>query len=363
MVKALHQAGIEVVLDVVYNHTSEGNQRGPIYSFKGFDSSEILHDVRRSGQPVHGLLGHRQHPDTAPAAMSARWWWKACATGPARCTSTDFDSTWPPSSPAIPTDSMNWDDPPIFGQIASEPELRNLRLIAEPWDAAGAYQLGRTFPGVNWQQWNGRFRDDVRRFVRGDSGMVPSLMQRLYGSDDFFPDDRPNAYHAYQSVNYVTSHDGFTLYDLVAYNQKHNLANGHGNTDGMDDNNSWNCGCEGDDGVPAEVLALRRRQVKNFCCLLMLSNGTPMFRAGDEFLQLPRRQQQPVQPGQRNQLARLGPVPRQPGHLPLLPEDDRLPQGPPIAMPQPLLARGRPLVRRRPRRGPLRTIPAAWRSS
>ncbi len=114
--------------------------------------------------------------------------------------------------------------------------------------------------------------------------MVPDLMRRIYGSDDLFPDSRADAYHAYQSINYVTSHDGFTLYDLVSYNQKRNWANGHQNQDGMDDNFSWNCGSEGDEAVPSEVLALRRKQVKNFCCLLFLSNGTPMFRAGDEFL-------------------------------------------------------------------------------
>ena len=179
--------------------------------------------------------------------------------------------------------SLNWGHAPIFSEIAADPVLGQLRLIAEPWDT-GAYQLGRGFPGITWLQWNGRFRDDVRRFVKGDPGMVPDLMRRIYGSDDFFPDSRADAYHAYQSVNYVTSHDGFTLYDLVAYNQKRNWANGNNNQDGMDDNYSWNCGHEGDEGAPAEVLALRRKQVKNFFCLLMLSNGTPMFRAGDEFL-------------------------------------------------------------------------------
>jgi isoamylase len=137
---------------------------------------------------------------------------------------------------------------------------------------------------LTWLQWNGRFRDDLRRFVKGDPGMVPDLMRRLYGSDDLFPDNRPDAYHAFQSVNFIASHDGFTLYDLVAYNNKHNEANGHNNTDGMNSNYSWNCGQEGDEGAPESVLALRRKQVKNFCCLLMLSNGTPMFRAGDEFL-------------------------------------------------------------------------------
>jgi isoamylase len=137
---------------------------------------------------------------------------------------------------------------------------------------------------VSWLQWNGRFRDDIRCFVKGDPGMVPDLMRRIYGSDDLFPDTRADAYHAYQSLNYVTSHDGFTLYDLVSYNQKRNFANGHQNQDGAHDNYSWNCGHEGDEGLPFDVLALRRKQVKNFCCLLFLSNGTPMFRAGDEFL-------------------------------------------------------------------------------
>jgi glycogen operon protein len=179
--------------------------------------------------------------------------------------------------------SLNWGDAPIFSEIAADPELGRLALVAEPWDT-GAYQLGRGFPGATWLQWNARFRDDIRRFVKGDPGMVPDLMRRIYGSDDLFPDSRSDAYHAYQTVNYIDAHDGFTLYDLVSYNQKHNWKNGHNNQDGMDQNYSWNCGHEGDKGATAEVLALRRKQVKNFCCLLLLSNGIPMFRAGDEFL-------------------------------------------------------------------------------
>jgi glycogen operon protein len=156
-------------------------------------------------------------------------------------------------------------------------------LIAEAWDLS-SYELGRSFPGLPWLQWNGKFRDDLRAFVKGDPGMVSAAMTRIYGSSDLFPDDIMNAYHAYQSVNFITCHDGFCLYDLVSYNQRHNEANGHNNTDGSDYNQSWNCGWEGDENVPAEVMDLRKRQVKNFCCLLFLSNGTPMFYAGDEFM-------------------------------------------------------------------------------
>jgi glycogen operon protein len=181
--------------------------------------------------------------------------------------------------------SLNWDDPPVLGQISSDPDLGGIRLIAEPWDASGGYQLGQSFPGVTWSQWNADFRDDVRRFVRGDPGMVGALMSRIYGSQNLFPDDLMNAYHPYQSVNFLTAHDGFTLYDLVSYNQKHNWINGENNRDGTDNNLSWNCGWEGDKGVPAEVTNRRLRQAKNLCCMLFLSAGTPMFRAGDEFLQ------------------------------------------------------------------------------
>jgi len=135
-----------------------------------------------------------------------------------------------------------------------------------------------------WFQWNGQFRDDIRSFVRGDTGTVGKLMQRLYGSDDLFPDTLMEAYRPFQSVNYVTSHDGFCMYDLVSYDKKSNWANGHQNTDGTDNDLSWNCGWEGDENCPPDVKALRRQQVKNFCCLLMLANGTPMFCAGDEFM-------------------------------------------------------------------------------
>jgi len=180
--------------------------------------------------------------------------------------------------------SISLDDPPIFGQIAADPELADIRLIAEPWDASGSFQLGSRFPGLLWMQWNSVFRDGVQRFVRGDAGIVPELMTRIYGSSDLFPDDRLNALRPFQSVNYLSCHDGFTMADLVSFNKKANLASGEDNRDGLDDL-SWNCGWEGNGNVPADVAALRVQQVKNFVLLLMLSNGTPMFRMGDEFMQ------------------------------------------------------------------------------
>jgi isoamylase len=282
MVKAFHQADIAVVLDVVYNHTCEGDHRGPIYSFKGFDSAGYY---MMSSDPVNPYANYSGTGNTLNFGEahvrkmvmdSLRYWRQEMHIDGFRF---DLASVFSRNADG----SLNWGQAPIFSEIAADPELSRVRLIAEPWDT-GAYQLGRGFPGITWLQWNGRFRDDVRRFVKGDAGMVPDLMRRIYGSDDLFPDDRAEAYHAYQSVNYLTSHDGFTLYDLVAYNEKHNWANGNNNQDGMNDNYSWNCGHEGDEDVSSDVLALRRKQVKNFFCLLMLSNGTPMFRAGDEFL-------------------------------------------------------------------------------
>jgi isoamylase len=282
MVKAFHDAGIGIVLDVVYNHTCEGDHRGPIYSYKGLGSASYYMMTSDPANPYANYSGTgntlnfgRGH--VRKMVMDSLRYWKT----EMHIDGFRFDLASVFSRNA--DGSLNWGRAPIFAEIASDPELSRLRLIAEPWDT-GAYQLGRGFPGITWLQWNGRFRDDVRKFVKGDAGMVPDLMQRIYGSDDFFPDDRDDAYHAYQSVNYITSHDGFTLYDLVSYNEKHNWANGQNNQDGMNENYSWNCGHEGDQGAPAEVLALRRKQVKNFFCLLMLSNGTPMFRAGDEFL-------------------------------------------------------------------------------
>jgi glycogen operon protein len=282
MVKALHQANIGVVIDVVYNHTAEGDHRGPIYSYKGFDGPGYY---MRSSDPAVPYANYSGTGNTLNFGEghvrkmvmdSLRYWRQEMHIDGFRF---DLASVFSRN----PDGSLNWGDAPIFSELAADPELERVRLVAEPWDT-GANQLGRGFPGLTWHQWNGRFRDDVRRFVKGDSAMVPDLMRRIYGSDDLFPDSRADAYHPYQSVNYITSHDGFTLYDLVAYDRKYNWKNGHNNTDGMDNNFSWNCGHEGDEGAPSDVLALRRKQVKNLCCLLMLSNGIPMFRAGDEFL-------------------------------------------------------------------------------
>ncbi len=282
MVKALHEAGIFVVLDVVYNHTCEGDHTGPTYSLKGLDATGYYMLSPDPTNPYANYSGtgntlNFSQPHVRKMVMDSLRYWK----NEMHIDGFRFDLASVFSRNA--DGSLNWGDAPIFSEIAADPELGRLALIAEPWDV-GAYQLGRGFPGTTWLQWNARYRDDVRRFVRGDAGMIPDLMRRIYGSDDLFPDSRDHAYHAFQTVHYIDCHDGFTLYDLVSYNQKNNWKNGHANQDGMDTNYSWNCGTEGDEGAPAEVLALRRKQVKNFCSLLLLSNGIPMFRGGDEFL-------------------------------------------------------------------------------
>ncbi|UFS69942.1 isoamylase [Geomonas sp. RF6] len=281
MVKAFHAAGIEVVLDVVYNHTAEGDQRGPTYSFRGIDNRSY-YLMSADGKEYRNDAGTGNVLDSSNQGVqrmivdSLNYW-----THEMRVDGFRFDL-----ATIFTRDRegrVNLDDPPIISAISGLEFYAPIRLIAEAWDPL-SYQLGHDFPGITWLQWNGRFRDEVRAFVRGDRGRVASFMSSLYGSDDLFPDNLADAYHAYQSVNFITAHDGFCLYDLVAYNEKHNLANGHNNEDGADYNLSWNCGWEGDEGAPPEVLELRRRQVKNFCCILFLSNGTPMFRAGDEFM-------------------------------------------------------------------------------
>ena len=187
---------------------------------------------------------------------------------------------------------MNVHEASLVNEISLITRTQNFRLVAESWDIA-SYQLGLGFPGLAWMQWNGKFRDDLRSFVRGEPGKVGALMQRLYGSDDLFPDRLHETCRPHQSVNFLTTHDGFCLYDLVAYNDKHNDVNGHFNSDGTGDNRSWNCGYEGDDDPPDTVLYLRRKQAKNFCTLLLLANGVPMIVAGDEFLNTQRGNNNP----------------------------------------------------------------------
>ncbi|NTV62369.1 MAG: glycogen-debranching protein, partial [Oscillochloris sp.] len=290
LVRAMHEAGIEVWLDVVYNHTSEGDQNGPTYCYRGIDNRSyyLLHPDRRfyTNDTGTGNTLRCANPGPRGIILGSLMHW----TNHMHVDGFRFDL----ASILTRNDdgSVNTLDPAVVAEISTLARYNDIKLVAEAWDI-GSYQLGRTFPGQTWLQWNGKFRDDVRSFVKGDNGLVPALMRRIYGSDDLFPDSLHDACRPYQSVNFITAHDGFCLYDLTAYNQKHNEANGHGNTDGSDNNYSWNCGWEGDEEAPHEVLALRRRQVKNFFTLLMLSNGTPMFCAGDEFLNSQRGNNNP----------------------------------------------------------------------
>ena len=281
MVKALHAAGIEVVLDVVYNHTSEADLSGPTYCYRGIDNSTyylLAPDGSYRNDAGTGNVLRTVHPAVRRLITdSLRFWTTEMHVDGFRF---DLASVFT----RIDDGSISAAEPPIIAEIGGDPDFAASRLIAEPWDV-NVYQLGRAFPGSTWAQWNDQFRDDVRRFVKGDAGFVPALMSRLYGSADLFSDSPDQAFRPQQSVNFVTCHDGFSLYDLVSYNTKHNLANGQNNRDGSDNNHSWNCGAEGDAAAGPEVLALRRRQIKNFCCLLLLANGTPMFCAGDEFMQ------------------------------------------------------------------------------
>ncbi len=282
MVKQMHLADIEVILDVVYNHTCESDQFGPTYSFKGIDTSTYYIMSGDPKRPFSNFSGTGNTLHTSNRATrqiivdSLRYWVKEMHVDGFRF---DLASIFTRGTDG----AICAQEPPIFGQIAADPDLAGIRLIAEPWDM-GADQLGRGFPGTQWMQWNSAYQRCMHRFVRGDEAMVPDLMTRIYGSSDLFPDDCLNALRPFQSINYINCHDGFSLYDLVSYDQRRNQANGHQSTDGKNEL-SWNCGFEGDDGTPSEVQDLRIRQAKNFFVLLMLSAGTPMFRMGDEFLQ------------------------------------------------------------------------------
>ena len=292
MVRALHAADIQVILDVVYNHTAEAGPDGPTYSYRGIDNvafylmSDDPRAMYRDYTGCGNTLACASICTWSLILESLRYWVTEMHVDGFRF---DLASVLARG----PDGTLETADTSLLAAIRTDPILRHVHLIAEPWDAGWAYQLGTQFPGPGWCQWNGRFRDDVRRFVRGDPGMVGALMLRLYGSDDLFPDNPRDAHRPFETVNYVTCHDGFTLYDAVSYNEKRNWPNGHGNTDGAAENLSWNCGWEGDEDVPAAVMALRKRQAKNFFCLLMLANGVPMFAAGDEFLRTQRGNNNP----------------------------------------------------------------------
>jgi isoamylase len=279
MVDAMHEAGIEVWLDVVYNHTCEGGHDGPTYNLRAIDN-DSYYLVAEDGSYVDdsGCGNTTQGADPAMRALvlrSLRHWAEQGVDGfrfdLASILARDADGVFDPTS-----------SPPLINEIGALAAQLDVKVVAEAWDM-GAYLLGRSFPGVMWGQWNGRYRDDVRSFIKGDDGLVPALMTRVYGSSDLFPDGPGDVYRPYQSINFITAHDGFCLYDLVSYNERHNEANGHDGTDGSSDNRSWNGGWEGDEGLPDAVRALRLRQMKNYFTLLMLSNGVPMIVAGDEF--------------------------------------------------------------------------------
>ena len=273
MVRAFHAAGIEVILDVVFSHTAEGGEGGPTYSFRGIDNClyYLLDDQGRySNFTGCGNTFNSNHPAVRNYLLGCLHNWVADA----RVDGFRFDL-----ASVLGRDERGqlMVESPVVERISEDSLLFGTKLIAEPWDLA-SFQLGR-FPGKSrWSAWNSRYRDDVRRFWRGENGMTSALATRICGSDDLFSGIGP-----LHSLNFVTCHDGFTLSDLVSYNHKHNAANGEGNRDGVDENFSWNCGVEGPTENP-EILALRRRQARNLIATLMISQGVPMMLGGDEFL-------------------------------------------------------------------------------
>jgi len=274
LVKALHRAGIEVILDVVFNHTTEGDHRGPTLSFRGVDNATyyILAQDRSyyANYSGTGNTLNANHPIVRRMIVdSLRYWVEVMHVDGFR-----FDLA---SILSRDESGRPMPNPPVLWDIESDPVLAGTKLIAEAWDAGGLYQVG-SFIGDSWREWNGRFRDDVRGFFRGDEGTVPPLADRLLGSPALYGH---KAREAEQSVNFVTCHDGFTLNDLVSYGWKHNEANGENNRDGSEDNRSANWGAEGPTDDPA-VESLRNRQVKNFLATTMLSLGMPMMLMGDE---------------------------------------------------------------------------------
>jgi isoamylase len=274
MVKCLHRAGIEVILDVVFNHTAEGDHFGPTLCFRGLDNSAYyLLERDRSHYANYSGTGNTLNANHSIVRRmivdSLRYWVEEMHVDGFR-----FDLA---SILARDSNGEVMSNPPVLWEIETDPALAGTKMIAEAWDAAGLYQVG-SFVGDSWKEWNGRFRDDVRGFFRGDEGSLGRFADRLLGSHEIY---RHEEREAEQSINFVACHDGFTLNDLVSYNQKHNQANGEENRDGADDNRSWNCGVEGPSADP-EIERLRTRQVKNFLTVTLLSLGLPMFLMGDE---------------------------------------------------------------------------------
>jgi glycogen operon protein len=274
LVKALHRAGIEVILDVVYNHTAEGNHEGPTLSFRGLDNATYyLLQADPARYADYTGTGNTLNANDAVVRRlirdSLRYW-----VGHMHVDGFRFDLA---SVLSRDESGRPLQRPPVLWDIESDPVLAGTKLIAEAWDAAGLYQVG-SFAGDAWQEWNGKFRDDVRRFVKSDNDTVLTFGYRCFGSPDLYAhkDRGPE-----ESINFITSHDGFTLNDLVSYNHKHNEPNREGGRDGCDANLSWNCGAEGTTNDP-EIERLRHRQVKNFLAITLLSLGTPMLLMGDE---------------------------------------------------------------------------------
>jgi glycogen operon protein len=275
MVKELHKAGIEVILDVVYNHTSEGNENGPVINFRGLANEAYYHlypPDRRYYMNYSGTGNtfNANHPLVSKLILESLEYWVT----EHHVDGFRFDLG---SVLARGLDGAEMSIPPVLWNIELSQVLADTKVIAEAWDAGGLYEVGR-FPGPRWSQWNGPYRDDIRRFVKGDPGLLGAVASRIGGSADYFG---PAGQKPTNSINFITCHDGFTLNDLVSYNGKHNEANGEGNRDGSDDNQSWNCGVEGPTDDPG-VDDLRRRQIKNFAAVLLLSRGVPMLLGGDE---------------------------------------------------------------------------------
>ncbi|MBC5743416.1 glycogen debranching enzyme [Lachnospiraceae bacterium MD308] len=276
LIKTLHENGIECFLDVVFNHTAEGDDRGPSFSFKGFDNN-VYYMLTPDGYYYNfsgcGNTLNCNHPVVRQMILECLRYWTTFY----HVDGFRFDLA---SILGRNQDGTPMNNPPLLQSLAFDPLLGNVKLIAEAWDAGGLYQVG-SFPAWSrWTEWNGKYRDDMRDYLKGDFGMASVAAQRITGSRDLYdPSIRGNN----ASVNFLNCHDGFTLWDMYSYSRKHNEANGWYNVDGSDDNRSWNCGFEGETD-DAEILALRRRLAKNAVTVLLMSRGIPMFLAGDEFL-------------------------------------------------------------------------------